>query len=107
MVNADLGADAESDPSAARGAFHRPSRSASAWSQDGSNQATGSGNLRELLEQGFEVVVVKDATAAAQVPDGDGDAAAVTNFRFLASDVLTTAEAVEAMTPGVLRNTKN
>jgi nicotinamidase-related amidase len=57
-------------------------------------------HLRELLEQGFEVAVVKDATAAAKVPDGDGYAAALVNFRFLANDVLTTAEAVAAMSGG-------
>lgn len=50
-------------------------------------------HLRELLEQGFEVAVVKDATAAAQVPDGDGYQAALVNFRYLASAVWTTAEA--------------
>ena len=50
-------------------------------------------HLRELLEQGFEVTVVTDATAAAQVPELDGYQAALTNFRFLASDMLTTAEA--------------
>jgi nicotinamidase-related amidase len=54
-------------------------------------------HLRELLEQGFEVAVVKDATAAAVVPDGDGYAAALVNFRFIANDVLTTSEAVQAM----------
>ncbi len=53
--------------------------------------------MRELLEQGFEEAVVKDATAAAQVPEGDGHAAAVVNFRFMANDVLTTSEAVQAM----------
>jgi nicotinamidase-related amidase len=52
-------------------------------------------HLRELLEQGFEVAVVWDATAAAQVPEGDGMAAAKTNFRMLASEVLTTADAVD------------
>ena len=50
-----------------------------------------------LLEQGFEVAVVKDATAAAQVPEGDGYQAALTNFRFLASALWTTEQAVEAM----------
>ena len=50
-------------------------------------------HLRALLEQGFEVGVVSDATAAAQVPEGDGMAAALTNFRMLASDVLTTVDA--------------
>lgn len=52
-------------------------------------------HMRELLEQGFEVAVVKDATAAAKVPEGDGYASAVTNFRFMANTVLTTAEAVQ------------
>ncbi len=50
-------------------------------------------HLRELLEQGFEVAVVKDATAAAQVPEGDGYQAALVNFRYLASAVWTTADA--------------
>jgi nicotinamidase-related amidase len=50
-------------------------------------------HLRELLEQGFEVAVVSDATAAARVPEGDGYAAAMTNFRFLASAVWTTKQA--------------
>ena len=47
-------------------------------------------HLRELLEQGFEVAVVKDATAAAQVPEGDGYQAALTNFRFIANAVWST-----------------
>jgi nicotinamidase-related amidase len=42
-------------------------------------------HLRGLLENGFEVAVVKDATAAAQTPEIDGYAAALTNYRFLAS----------------------
>ena len=49
-------------------------------------------HLRELLEQGFEVTVIKDGTAAAQVAEGDGYEAALVNFRFIASAVLTTAE---------------
>lgn len=51
-------------------------------------------HLRELLEQGFEVAVVSDATAAAQFPGLDGYQAAMTNFRFIANDVLTTDEAL-------------
>lgn len=51
-------------------------------------------HLRELLEQGFEVAVVKDATAAAKVPEGNGYDAAVTNYRFLANTVWSTEEAV-------------
>ncbi len=55
-------------------------------------------HLRELLEQGFEVMVVSDATAAAITPDlGDGYAAAMTNFKFIANAVVTTEEAVEAI----------
>jgi nicotinamidase-related amidase len=51
-------------------------------------------HLRALLEAGFEVAVVKDATAAAVVPGLDGYTAALTNFRFLASSVMTTEEFV-------------
>jgi len=55
-------------------------------------------HLRELLEQGFEVVVVKDATAAPRHPElGDGYKAAVINYGFLANAVLTTDEAVKAI----------
>ena len=54
-------------------------------------------HLRELLEQGFEVAVVEDATAGAKVEEGDGYQAAIVNFRFLASAVWTTAAAVRAV----------
>ena len=54
-------------------------------------------HLRELLEQGFEVAVVKDATAGAQVPEGDGYEAAIVNFRFLANAVVSTKAAVKAI----------
>jgi nicotinamidase-related amidase len=55
-------------------------------------------HLRELLEQGFEVAVVKDATAGPRHPVlGDGHKAAVVNFGFLANAVLTTDDAVKAM----------
>ncbi|MCV7028566.1 cysteine hydrolase family protein [Mycobacterium sherrisii] len=59
------------------------------------------GHLRELIEQGFEVAVVKDATAGPRLPEGDGYLAALVNFRFLASAVWTTAEAVQALTKHV------
>ena len=51
-------------------------------------------HLYELLEQGFEVAVVRDATAAAKLPEGDGYLAAITNFRYVANDLWTTEEAV-------------
>ncbi|NNG15344.1 MAG: cysteine hydrolase [Gemmatimonadales bacterium] len=54
-------------------------------------------HLRELLEQGFEVAVVKDATAAAQTPELDGYQAALTNFRMIANTVWTTDQALEAI----------
>jgi nicotinamidase-related amidase len=51
-------------------------------------------HMRELIEQGFEVTVVSDATAAAIGPLGDGYAAAMVNFRYIANAVVTTEEAV-------------
>ena len=55
-------------------------------------------HLRELLEQGFEVATVMDATAGPRHPQlGDGYQAAIINYRFLANAVLTTDEAVAAM----------
>jgi len=51
-------------------------------------------HLRELIEQGFEVAVVSDATAAAQVAEGDGYQSALVNFRFIANTVWTTEQAV-------------
>ena len=54
-------------------------------------------HLRELLEQGFEVAVVKDATAGARIPEGDGYLAALYNFRYLANAVWTTDEAVKLL----------
>ncbi len=58
-------------------------------------------HLRELLEQGFEVAVVKDATAGPKHPQwGYGYTAALINYAFLAHAVLTTNETVKAMEKG-------
>ena len=55
-------------------------------------------HLRDLLEQGFEVAVAKDATAAPRHPEwGYGYTAALINFAFLAHSVLTTDDEVKAM----------
>jgi len=55
-------------------------------------------HMRELIEQGFEVIVVKDATAAAISPElGDGYQSALTNYGFIANDVVTTNDAVKRM----------
>jgi nicotinamidase-related amidase len=52
-------------------------------------------HMRELIEQGFEVAVVSDATAAAIVEEGNGYESALVNFRFIANTVWTTEEAVQ------------
>ncbi|MBW4707387.1 cysteine hydrolase [Roseobacter sp. YSTF-M11] len=52
-------------------------------------------HMRELLENGFEVAVVRDATAAAMLPEGDGYLAALINFRYMANAVWSTEETVE------------
>ena len=55
-------------------------------------------HLRELLEQGFQVAVIKDATAGPRHPVwGDGYQAAIINYNFLAHAVWTTNEVVELM----------
>lgn len=58
-------------------------------------------HLRDLLEQGFEVTVVKDATAAPRHPVwGDGYQAAMINWQFLAHSVLSTTDVVARMREG-------
>ncbi|TDD39142.1 isochorismatase family protein [Nonomuraea terrae] len=55
-------------------------------------------HLREFLEQGFQVAVVKDATAGPRHPDwGDGYQAAIINYRFLAHWVPSTKEVIDRM----------
>lgn len=55
-------------------------------------------HLRDLLENGFEVAVVRDATAGPRHPTwGDGYQAALVNYAFLAHAVVSTAEVVNAM----------
>jgi nicotinamidase-related amidase len=55
-------------------------------------------HMREFLEQGFQVTVVKDATAGALHPElGDGYKAALINYGYMANAVLTTDAVVEAM----------
>ena len=55
-------------------------------------------HLRELLERGLQVAVVKDAVAGPRHPEwGDGYQAAMINYRFLAHAVWSTDEVVERM----------
>ena len=51
-------------------------------------------HMRDLIEQGFQVVVAADATAASKLPGYDGYEAAFVNYRMIASDVWSTAETV-------------
>jgi nicotinamidase-related amidase len=55
-------------------------------------------HLRDLLEQGFEFLVARDAAAGPRHPEwGDGYTAALINYRFLAHAVLYTDNVVGAM----------
>jgi nicotinamidase-related amidase len=51
-------------------------------------------HMRELIENGFEVAVVKDATAGAILPGMNAYEAALINFRMIASHVFTTDEVI-------------
>jgi nicotinamidase-related amidase len=53
--------------------------------------------MRKLIENGFEVVMVRDAVAAASNEEGDGYQAAMINWRFMANAVWTTSETIERM----------
>jgi nicotinamidase-related amidase len=58
-------------------------------------------HLRELIEQGFEVAVVKDATAAPKHPTwGYGYTAALINYAYLAHAVLRADQVIDAMKRG-------
>ncbi len=54
-------------------------------------------HMRELMEQGFEVAVVKDATAAGKLPGYNGYESALVNYRFIANAVWSTDEALAAL----------
>lgn len=61
-----------------------------------SNLCTES-HMRSLIEAGFEVMVVTDATAGAITEHYDGYAASLVNFRMIASAVDNTANTVKAI----------
>ncbi|TXI81003.1 MULTISPECIES: cysteine hydrolase [unclassified Cupriavidus] len=54
-------------------------------------------HLRDLLEQGFEVAVVRDAVAGPKLPEGDGYHAALVNFRYIANALWDTEETVQRL----------
>jgi hypothetical protein len=51
-------------------------------------------HLRDWIAQGFEVAVVRDASAGAKLPEGDGYLAALVKYRWLANALWTTDEMV-------------
>ena len=54
-------------------------------------------HLRDLVEKGFEVAVVRDATAGSKLPEGDAYAAALLNFRWFANALWTTDTALDVL----------
>jgi nicotinamidase-related amidase len=59
-------------------------------------------HMRGLVEDGFEVAVVKDATAGARHPElGDGYEAALVNFGYIPTAVLTTDEVTASVATAV------
>jgi biuret amidohydrolase len=66
-------------------------------------------HIRHLLEEGFKVNAIKDATAGALLPIGDGYESALINFNFICSSVLTTKDFCKKnkkKTPKKTRNAK-
>jgi nicotinamidase-related amidase len=57
-------------------------------------------HMRDFIEHGFEVAMVRDATAGAKNAEGDGYEAAMVNWRFMAHALWTTQEAVIEMQKG-------
>jgi nicotinamidase-related amidase len=51
-------------------------------------------HLREFLELGFEVAVVRDAVAAPKIPEGDGYLSALINFHYMANELWTTDDVI-------------
>jgi nicotinamidase-related amidase len=54
-------------------------------------------HMRDFIEHGFEVAMVRDATAGTANEEGDGYRAALINWRFMAHALWTTDHAIAAM----------
>jgi nicotinamidase-related amidase len=54
-------------------------------------------HMRDIIEGGFEVAMVRDAVAGGVNEEGDGYEAAMVNWRFMANAIWTTDEAVRRM----------
>ncbi|WP_109477052.1 isochorismatase family protein [Paraburkholderia sp. C35] len=55
------------------------------------------GHMRDIIEEGMEVAMVRDAVAGGRNEEGDAYLAAMINYRFFANAVWTTEEAVKRM----------
>ena len=55
------------------------------------------GHMRDIVEEGIEVAMVRDAVAGSRNDEGDAYVAAMINYRFIANAVWTTEEAVMRM----------
>jgi nicotinamidase-related amidase len=54
-------------------------------------------HMRDIIESGFEVAMVRDAVAGGVNEEGDGYMAAMVNWRFMANAVWTTEETIKKM----------
>ncbi|MET8412589.1 cysteine hydrolase family protein [Streptomyces sp. NPDC005195] len=54
-------------------------------------------HMRDVIEMGFQVAMVRDATAGGVNDEGDGYEAAMVNWRYLAHGLWTTEDAVKRM----------
>lgn len=54
-------------------------------------------HMRDFIENGFEVAMVRDATAGTRNEEGDGYAAAMINWRFMAHALWTTTQVLRAL----------
>jgi nicotinamidase-related amidase len=54
-------------------------------------------HMRDIIEAGIEVAMVRDAVAAAVNEEGNGYEAAMINWRFMANAVWTTEETIKRM----------
>ncbi|KAH8799124.1 Isochorismatase-like protein [Xylogone sp. PMI_703] len=54
-------------------------------------------HMRDIIEAGFEVAMVRDAISAGRNEEGDGYEAALVNYRFMANAVWTTEDTINRM----------
>lgn len=53
--------------------------------------------MRDLIEAGFEIAMVRDAIAAGRNEEGDAYEAAMVNYRFMANALWTTKDTINRM----------